>query len=237
MSLLFIGEDPWLLEYESCQRLQRDIMEQLTERQQYHRTSDKYNQISANIRLRLKQYNNEVGQLTQKLNVSARSDSITSAEVERRTRQIEELHSKGLHMQKKFNDQGKSKLLEDRDNLMDSKWNDESRGSGSQPKTKENQTIEQIRADQKRMLGEQEQGLDSLAQIISRQKDIANTISNEVDFHNEILDDLGTQIDRTDHRVRTETQHISVVDRKDKTCIYWVFIILLFLSIIIVAAI
>lgn len=53
----------------------------------------------------------------------------------------------------------------------------------------------------------------------------------------EILDDLGTQMDRTDHRVRTETQHISVVDTKDKTCIYWVIIILLFISIIVVASI
>lgn len=51
-------------------------MEQLTKRQQYHRTSDHYSQISANIRLRLKQYNNEVGQLSQKLDVAARSDSM-----------------------------------------------------------------------------------------------------------------------------------------------------------------
>lgn len=53
----------------------------------------------------------------------------------------------------------------------------------------------------------------------------------------EILDDLGTQVDRTDQRVRNETHHISAVDTKDKTCVYWVVIILLFLSIITVVSI
>lgn len=38
-------------------------MEQLTQRQKFSRTSNKYSELSANIRLRLKQYNNEVGQL------------------------------------------------------------------------------------------------------------------------------------------------------------------------------
>lgn len=51
------------------------------------------------------------------------------------------------------------------------------------------------------------------------------------------MDDLGTHMDTTDSRIRTETQHITVVETKDKTCIYWVIIILLFLSIIVVAAI
>lgn len=53
----------------------------------------------------------------------------------------------------------------------------------------------------------------------------------------EILDDLGDHVDRTDARVRSETQNVTVIDNKDKTCIYWVVIILLFISIIIVVAI
>lgn len=52
----------------------------------------------------------------------------------------------------------------------------------------------------------------------------------------EILDDLDTQMDRTDQRVRDETQHIDVVSHKDNTCGYWVVIILLFISIIVVVS-
>lgn len=51
-------------------------MEQLMQRQRLSRNSDKYSHLSANIRLRLKQYNNEVGQLKQKLDVTTRSDSM-----------------------------------------------------------------------------------------------------------------------------------------------------------------
>jgi syntaxin 8 len=237
MALLNLGEDPWLVEYESCEKLHRDIMEQLMQRQTLTRNTDKYAQLSAKIRLRLKQYNNEEGQLKQKLDITTRSDSITAAESERRTRQLEVLHSKAIQMQKMFEDQMSTKAQEDRNKLMGeagmSSW-----GPSNETRTDvSNYSVDQLRSDQRKMLGEQEQGLESLAQIISRQKNIATTISNEVDLHNEILDDLGTHMDTTDSRIRTETQHITVVETKDKTCIYWVIIILLFLSIIVVAAI
>ncbi|KAJ3663517.1 hypothetical protein Zmor_007772 [Zophobas morio] len=238
MALLNLGDDPWLLEHESCEKLHRDIMEQLMQRQRLSRNTDKYAHLSATIRLRLKQYNNEVGQLKQKLDVTTRNDSITAAEAERRTRQVEILHSKAIQMQKMFDEQVSTKVQEDRNRLLGqggmSTWGPTH--SDDQPDVS-NYSVSDLRADQKRMLGEQEQGLESLAQIISRQKNIAHTISDEVDLHNEILDDLGTHVDRTDSRVRTETTHISVVETKDKTCIYWVIIVLLFLSIIVVAAI
>ncbi|KAJ8915754.1 hypothetical protein NQ315_004566 [Exocentrus adspersus] len=204
MALLFLEEDPWLTEYDSCEKLYRDIMEQLTLRQKYPRTSDKYSQLSANIRLRLKQFNNEVGQLNQKLEVISKTGNITPEESERRTRQIETLHSKAIKIKKVFEDQVKSKLEEDRYQIS---------------------------------RAEQERGLGDLSEIISRQKNIAHTISNEVEFQNDILDDIGNQMEQTNERVRTETQHVDVVHRKDKTCIYWVTIILLFISIVVVALI
>ncbi|KAG5866922.1 hypothetical protein JTB14_013532 [Gonioctena quinquepunctata] len=226
MSLLYLEEDPWLLEYESCEKLHRDIMEQFTMRQKYPRTSDKYAQLSVNIRLRLKQFNNEVGQLNQKLDVISMSGSITPAESERRIRQVELLQSKGVHMQKVFDDQVMNKMKDDRRELVGDQMGVISVAGSS---------VDDLRANQKQMLGEQEKGLENLSKVISRQIDIANTISSEVDFHNEILDDLGTQIGRTDDRLRNETRHIDVVDKKDKTCVYWIIIILLFISIVVVA--
>lgn len=51
-------------------------MEQLTLRQRFTRTSNRYSEISANIRLKLKQFNNEVGQLNQKLEIIGRSGNM-----------------------------------------------------------------------------------------------------------------------------------------------------------------
>ncbi|XP_030746533.1 syntaxin-8 [Sitophilus oryzae] len=231
MALLFLGEDTWLLEHESCEKLQREIMEQLTERQQYPRNSDKYGQISATIRFRLKQFNSEVQQLKSKLDTSV--SSITPAESERRSRQIEVLQTKSVHMKKIFDDQVSMKAMQERRNLLsdtDSEWASASAG------TSENLSVDELKARQQRMLGEQDTGLENLSKIISRQKDIAAAISNEVDFHNEIIEDIGTQIDRTDTRVRTETSHVGLIDRKDNTCGYWIVIIILFISIIVVVS-
>lgn len=51
-------------------------MEQLTQRQRFSRTSNKYSALSANIRLKLKQFNNEVGQLHQKLEVIGKTGNM-----------------------------------------------------------------------------------------------------------------------------------------------------------------
>lgn len=48
-------------------------MEKLTERQNFARKSKTYSELSANIRLKLKQFKNEVGQLNQKLEITTKS--------------------------------------------------------------------------------------------------------------------------------------------------------------------
>ncbi|XP_050294281.1 syntaxin-8 [Anthonomus grandis grandis] len=231
MALIFIEDHPWILEHESCEKLQREIMGQLAERQKHPRTSTKHAQISADIRLRLKQYNTQLVQLRQMLDQSSGTSTITFAESERRTRQVEVLMTKATQMQKLFDDQLSSKRMEERGSLLGQNTDWEGAGGSS------NMNIGDMRSKQKQMLGEQEKGLENLSKIISRQKDIANTITNEVDYHNEILDDIGTQVDQTDQRVRNETGRVATVDRKDNTCAYWIVIIILFISIIIVAVI
>lgn len=50
-------------EYEACDRLSRDIQAQIVQRNAEPVQSEKYAKISANIRLRLKQFTNELQQL------------------------------------------------------------------------------------------------------------------------------------------------------------------------------
>ncbi|XP_076264629.1 syntaxin 8 [Rhynchophorus ferrugineus] len=230
MALLFLGEDPWLLEHESCEKLQREIMEQINERQKYARTSNKYGTISATVRLRLKQFNNEVQQLKEKLSTAYVSSAITLAESERRTRQVEVLETKYVQMLKIFDEQVSVKAMEERKDLFSSsgsnyEWAHSSTGAS-------NMSVDEIRARQKQMLGEQNAGLENLSKIISRQKNIATAITDEAEFQNEIIDDIVTRVDQTDQRVRTETNHIETVDQKDNTCGYWTVIILLLISIV-----
>ncbi|GJQ77023.1 putative syntaxin 8 [Trypoxylus dichotomus] len=234
MALLNLDDDPWLLEYESCEKLQRDIMEQLSHRQTT-KLSEKFASLSANIRLRLKQYYNEVTELRRKLNEADTSRSITYDEKERRNRQVELLMSKYIRMNKLFEENSRN-YNRDRTQLMGtSVWGsqDDELLDSSLPQ----ESVSDIRKDQQRMLENQERGLENLSNIIARQKNIAHSIHSEVDLHNDIIDDLGEHIDRTGGRIATETRNVTIIDRKDKTCVYWMVIILLLISIIIVSAI
>lgn len=94
------------------------------------------------------------------------------------------------------------------------------------------------------MFAEQDAGLEELSKIISRQKNIARTIGDEVDTQNgmseyhytsldpvsknynhvnvvifsEILDDLADGIDRTTVGLINETRQVRTIARKDSTC-------------------
>lgn len=56
-----------LTEYDACEKLFREIMEHLTMRDGTPKTSKTYASLSANIRLRMKQYTREVQQLKSKV--------------------------------------------------------------------------------------------------------------------------------------------------------------------------
>lgn len=116
-------------------------------------------------------------------------------------------------------------------------------------------TAEDLRNQQTRILDDQNQGLDALSKIISRQKDLAIKIGDEVDVQNgnfkiflsviflefpsffkDIIDDLAFDIDRTDSRINSETRHVRTVSQSESsTWGYWIVIISLFVLIIVVA--
>ncbi|XP_039284208.1 syntaxin-8-like isoform X2 [Nilaparvata lugens] len=255
MSLVFLESDPWLAEFDTCENLYRDIVEQLNTRATEHRTSDKYAQISASVRFRMKQYATEVQQLKLKLE-QASASSLTKEEAERRLRQVELLQSRNIQLLQRFND--RTSQSEARDSLLSrgtagaagparssvfadlgtTSWGDDDDDDPlpSEPLLPITSTvsINSLRANQQRMLEDQDKGLEVLSQTISRQKNIAITIGNEVDLHNEILDDVSERMDRVNTTIQRETSHIKVITLKDNTCGYWMVIIILFIAIIVV---
>lgn len=60
-----------ILEHDACEKLAREIMEQLTSRDREERSSKIYDALSGKIRIRLKQYSTEVKQLNEKLNLGS----------------------------------------------------------------------------------------------------------------------------------------------------------------------
>ncbi|MGH0154545.1 UNVERIFIED_CONTAM: hypothetical protein FKN15_027464, partial [Acipenser sinensis] len=76
----------------------------------------------------------------------------------------------------------------------------------------------EIKQQQQRIIEAQDAGLDALASVLSRQKQMGQEIGNELDEHNEIIDDLAHLVDKTDNRIRNETRRVKLVEKKSASC-------------------
>ncbi|KAE8742354.1 hypothetical protein FOCC_FOCC012154 [Frankliniella occidentalis] len=251
MSLVDVDGDPWLREHEACEKLFREIAAQLSERDSQIPSSAAYGKLSASIRVRLRQFEVEVQQLRGKLFLV--TDMIlmkcvkyltfswfrTPHEAERRKRLVEHLESGIRQLQQRFStrnresDDNRSQLLTNRAGSSNVFADMGTTGWGNEP---DSDTFDVARAQSmtQQVIREQDAGLEELAKIISRQKDIARTIGDEVDVHNEILDDLADGIDRTTVGLMNETRQVRTISRKDSTCGLWTVIILLFIAILVI---
>ncbi|XP_017878976.1 syntaxin-8 [Ceratina calcarata] len=248
MSLISIDDsDPWFAEFQACEKLFREIMEQFTARNKHPRASQAHAIISANVRIRLKQYNRDIQQLKNKVDDALKLRTITVNEAERRTRQIEILESKEVQLKKLYETRSNN-LASSRASLLTSgrsafadggttSWAADDDDDDDKPLLDTQVTVADLMTQQDRVLQEQDKSLEELCKVIARQKEIGQTIGNEVDHHNEIIDNLANHMDTTDESLVNRTQHIQTITAKDRTCGYWIVIVLLFICIIIVVLI
>lgn len=143
--------------------------------------------ISA-VRFKLKQFTTELEQLTKSLNESSNLGRVTEQEAERRQRQIEVLQSKLIHLQKQFtsapDESSRQQLFQASPYVAGgSIWEDDD--DDDAPIHSNNRTsVRDLRKQQTRILDDQNEGLEQLSKVISRQKDLALRIGDEVDVHN-----------------------------------------------------
>ncbi|BES92860.1 unnamed protein product [Nesidiocoris tenuis] len=230
MALVDTGSDLWLVEYESCEKLYCDILRRLGERDAQPRGSNGFNTASASVRILLSQFNIELSQLEDRLKASPH---ITYGERERRQRLVEDLQSKFIHMTKLHN--SVPNQFERRELFSGSSWQNYSEDDSDAPLLGANLSVDQMKEQQRRILAEQDRGLENLSDIIGRQKNISLAISNEVGAQNDIIDDIGARMEATTSGIRNTTANVTLVSREDSTWVYWMIILILFLCIVGVA--
>lgn len=158
----------------------------------------------------------------------------TTDEAERRHRQLEVLHSSLLQLQNQFKSAGESVRNQLFAPPQTSRLFENDDDSDDPPIiVDDNVTVTDLRKQQSELLNDQNRGLEALSQVISRQKQLAIQIGDEVETQNEIIDDLAVTMENTDSRINNETQNIGMVDRKDATCSYYVVIVILFVAILV----
>merc|ERR1719500_767777 len=92
----------------------------------------------------------------------------------------------------------------------------------------------QVKQQQQELLDEQDAGLDILADIIRRQKGMGQDIFREVTQQNDLIDEIDDRAEDVNQRLLATTSSVRVVSKKDRTCGYWVVILLLFIAIFVV---
>lgn len=225
--MALINVDSWSVEFDAVDKLASSLKSQLSSR-----NPQNFYSLSATLRIMIKQANNEVNQLEANLKELGSSQVITKDEEERRLRKLEQLQSKLIQIEKEFN---KKPGDEERQQLMMAPSSSRGLWEGEDEEILDNNVpIENIINEHQQILANQDDQLDNLANLISRQKQVAIKIGEEVETHNDILDQLGSTMENVDSRVQTETRHVERVGRRDNTCGYWVVIISLFVAIIVV---
>ncbi|XP_078510807.1 syntaxin-8 [Lissotriton helveticus] len=231
-----MAPDPWLSLYEATSHLAQDIAENIHEHNRYLRNGENPAKLNMTVRHQMHNLKEKISQLKQSLLRAVSMHHITQLEGDRRQNLVDELLTRERQMQATFKNDGTEPDLI-RSSLMarggtqgvSNPWlmeePEETRGLG----------FGEIKQQQQRIIQEQDAGLDALSAILSRQKQMGHDIGNELEEQNEIIDDLTNLVENTDGKIRTQTRHIKIVDKKSTSCGMLVVIVLLLIAIVVVA--
>ncbi|XP_027327482.1 syntaxin-8 [Anas acuta] len=231
-----MAAEPWLSQHAAACRLAQELAERIRERERRQRGGESPAQLNVFIRSSLQSLKEKISQLRDLLLRDVSMHQITQMEGDRRQNLVDELVTRQKQLEASYRNEGPEPDVT-RSSLMTggikrgvtNPWlldePEETRGLG----------FHDIRQQQRRIIEEQDAGLDALSSIISRQKQMGQEIGNELDEQNEIIDDLTNLVENTDDKLRNQTRHVKMVDKKSTSCGMLVVIVLLLIAIAVVA--
>jgi len=237
----------WQTVFDSAERLHRSVLAEIGDRGRLARSSLAYNQASQRVRSMVGELGGEVQKL--RTGLANSSAKLTNHEMNRRRDLLDSLARKYQAARDQVSEPAsggaaRGELLQD---LGTSSW-----GTSESDGTRNDRRVlpvrsgvmetdrslgvgtEQVKQYQEQKLAEQDAGLDVLADIIRRQKGMGHDIFREVTQQNDLIDDIDDRAENVNQRLLDTTSRVRVVSRKDKTCGYWVVIVLLFIAIVVV---
>ncbi|XP_053939541.1 syntaxin-8 isoform X3 [Cuculus canorus] len=214
-----MAPDPWLSLYDTTSQLAQEIAEKIRERHRHERNGESAAKLNVIIRSSLQNLGEKINQLKELLLRAVSTHQITQLEGDRRQNLVDDLLTRQKQLQASYRNEGPEPDVI-RSSLMTggvkrgvtNPWlleeSEETRGLG----------FDDLRQQQRRIIEEQDAGLDALSSIISRQKQMGREIGNELDEQNEIIDDLTNLVENTDDKLRNQTRHVKMVDKKSTSC-------------------
>ncbi|XP_017283214.1 syntaxin-8 [Kryptolebias marmoratus] len=234
-----MSQDPWLQNYDATCRLAQETAENIHERNRQQRTGGNPAKINMTLRASLQKLKQNIAQLKDGLLRASSSRRLMQSEADRRQNLIDDL----LTREKRLNASFKGDITEP-ESTRSTLMGGGAAGSGggvanpwliNESEETRGMNFGDIKQQQQRIIEAQDAGLDALAAVISRQKIMGQDIGNELDEHNEIIDDLAHLVDKTDDRIRNETRRVKLVETKSASCGMLVVIVLLLIAIVVIA--
>ncbi|XP_053816485.1 syntaxin-8 isoform X2 [Vidua chalybeata] len=180
-----MAPDPWLPLLAAARQLAQDIAEKLQERSRCQRSGESSAKVNVAIRSSLQSLREKIEQLREQLLRAVSTRQITQLEGDRRQNLVDELLTRHRQLEASYRNEGPEADVS-RSSLMaggakrgvTNPWlleePEETRGLG----------FDELRQQQRRIIEEQDAGLDALSSIISRQKQMGQEIGNELDEQN-----------------------------------------------------
>ncbi|ROI15690.1 Syntaxin-8, partial [Anabarilius grahami] len=177
-----------LQNYDAACRLAQEIAENIHERNRQQRTGGNPAKLNMTLRASLQKLKQNIAQLRETLNRAAAQRQIMQAEADRRQNLVDDLATRETRLNASF----KGDITEaepSRSSLMTGGY-----GSGpavnpwlvNEPEETRGLGFGEIKQQQQQIIEAQDAGLDALAAVISRQKQMGQDIGNELDEQNEV---------------------------------------------------
>ncbi|EDV52067.1 syntaxin-8 [Drosophila erecta] len=229
--MALVDHDSWDIEYEGCERLRHQLLVYLNQRQQCNQRTTSYVQLTSSIQTGIEQLDKDLKHLKVVLDNAITWETSPEEELQQRRIDWDRLTSQLREIRQKFANSAQSNVLA----ASGSAWQDQDLVSGQSNSSRNTALdVEALKQRKIEMLAQQNEGLEVLSATLSRQRQLATQLGNEVDDQNNILDNLANAMDRVETGVQRETQSIGQVNRRDSTWGYWLVIIALFVAIIVV---
>ncbi|KAH8363898.1 hypothetical protein KR084_000415 [Drosophila pseudotakahashii] len=233
--MALVDHDSWDIEYEGCERLRHQLLVYLNQRQQLSPKASQYVQLTGSIQTGLEQMAKDMKHLKVVLDNAVTWETSPEEELQQRRIDWDRLTSQLREIREKFANSTRSNVLA---SASASAWQNQDLAPGQSSSSRDTALdVETLKQRKIEMLEQQNQGLEVLSATLSRQRQLATQLGNEVEDQNNILDNLANAMDRVETGVQRETQSIGQVNRRDSTWGYWLVIIALFVAIIVVVVV
>jgi len=233
------AKDKWLDKLDHAELIVEDCENIIDSRRDLVRDGQDVSKANSNIRKILNELAMTIQDLEDLLNSSAAQYHITDEQYTKRQDDIADLKARRDDMQSAYSKgQGGPSSVGNRNPSMNgSSYRNPGYDRGGHDDGYGGYDNDHALTRQQQIMREQDDGIDILAQSIERQKNMGNMISGELDLQEDMLDDLGAGMDRTDNRLTATTERVITVTEKAKGSGMCCCIALLILAIIIVASV